>query len=732
MGRRFMSPEHSNKKLLAWLAEPWDLVFWPRNERANGRRQWRDAVLEMFDLTEDDTLLSAIEQKIHQLEGFGGIQDSAVDFCAQPTFIHPLSAEPITISEWEGLAGKHEEIRETALGLLRMVATSVEGPEDRFLALWRLAPELLRQHERSAGAPVKLGASWDLVPAFDFAPYATVWQRNAVAAALACALPKPGFLSFRMGGPQEFIDRARTTEDYWAGSYLISYLAWKAAEVLAAELGPDCVLFPALCGQPLVDLWLRGRACFQQGPLALTEPAKEERMIGSFPNGLLAIVPCDNVEEVKALARRVAEGFTAEWRRACDSVKNKLERALSLTDKGYWDKIWARQTPADRVFELFWTVTPWPDQAPYKELFSRASRDMETRKTLRDFRSEPEPNVKCHQCGLREALQDFEGFDPAGRQRKLWQNLAALGGNLEHRFRERERLCAVCTTRRLAVRVYFRAEHQELALRTSFPSTSSVAVTPYLRKVLQSASSAKNLHRALTEMGVPTLLESPFQRLEDELGPQPGATAQWLFLHIDGDWWFDETYDANRLRADFGNRFQGKETKINQARQQLREFLKALEQEGVGRPPNYFAVVVADGDRVGDWIRGDLLPKWSESLHPAARGRAPSERRPASLLTHLALSQCLGNLPHFVRPVIEREFDGSLVYTGGDDLLAFVPVARLAAGMRAYADAFSKSHEFDGSGFRLLPGKTLVLASPRSSYTTPIRSRALCKRRSPS
>ncbi|MGQ9635855.1 MAG: type III-B CRISPR-associated protein Cas10/Cmr2, partial [Bryobacteraceae bacterium] len=234
--------------------------------------------------------------------------------------------------------------------------------------------------------------------------------------------------------------------------------------------------------------------------------------------------------------------------------------------------------------------------------------------------------------------------------------------------------------------------------------------------ILESAAElekpAVELWHALTALGVPTLQESPFQRLEDEWRQQDPQAAWWLFLHMDGDWWFEQTYDSERLQADFGNRFAGKAAQIEQAREKLREFRKALEQKSIAGPPNYFAILVADGDRVGDWIRGDdLLPQWSESLHPALRRVAPPGRRPASLLTHLALSQCLGNLPRFLRPVIESEFDGALVYAGGDELLAFVPVARLAAGMQAYTETFSKSYEVQHGGYWLLPGKKFTASA---------------------
>src|SRR5437879_2440017 len=109
---------------------------------------------------------------------------------------------------------------------------------------------------------------------------------------------------------------------------------------------------------------------------------------------------------------------------------------LTIKDRTYWDELWKRQTLAEKVFELFWTVTPWDHETDYQALFSRASRDMEARKMVRDFRHACEPGIKCHQCGMREA--------PHGQLRDFWRQIADLKGTLRHRIRPTERLCAAC------------------------------------------------------------------------------------------------------------------------------------------------------------------------------------------------------------------------------------------------------------------------------------------------
>jgi len=73
-------------------------------------------------------------------------------------------------------------------------------------------------------------------------------QHLSISAAIADALPKPAFLIFSLGPVQEFIAAARRTQDLWMGSWILSYLSWKAIESLADEFGPDVIVFPSASG----------------------------------------------------------------------------------------------------------------------------------------------------------------------------------------------------------------------------------------------------------------------------------------------------------------------------------------------------------------------------------------------------------------------------------------------------------------------------------------------------
>lgn len=95
----------------------------------------------------------------------------------------------------------------------------------------------------------------------------------------------------------------------------------------------------------------------------------------------------------------------------------------------------------------------------------------------------------------------------------------------------------------------------------------------------------------------------------------------------------------------------------------VRPLLRAMRSE----PPSYIACLVADGDRMGAAI--SALP-------------GPDANR--------KFSELLAQFPTGARQIVENEHLGSLVYAGGDDVLAFVPTVLALSCARALAEKFRK------------------------------------------
>jgi CRISPR-associated protein Cmr2 len=94
---------------------------------------------------------------------------------------------------------------------------------------------------------------------------------------------------------------------------------------------------------------------------------------------------------------------------------------------------------------------------------------------------------------------------------------------------------------------------------------------------------------------------------------------------------------------------------------QIGPLLKAMD----GEPPAYVACLAADGDRMGQTLDGL-----------------------ASAEANREFSKALAKFPADARRIVEQDHLGSLIYAGGDDVLAFLPVARAPDCAKALENAF--------------------------------------------
>ncbi|MDD5297608.1 MAG: type III-B CRISPR-associated protein Cas10/Cmr2 [Rhodocyclaceae bacterium] len=148
------------------------------------------------------------------------------------------------------------------------------------------------------------------------------------------------------------------------------------------------------------------------------------------------------------------------------------------------------------------------------------------------------------------------------------------------------------------------------------------------------------------------------------------------------------------------------------------------------RLETYYSLLMLDGDRMGVWLSGGNSEKdnkyaisYRESFHPdvgkgfdEVAARQPlirqygQQKRALSPNRHLAISGALNDYSlSVVRHVVETEHLGRVIYAGGDDVLAMLPVADLLSAMKRLRHAYS-GHDpehaggVDASGLRLHNG----------------------------
>ncbi len=175
----------------------------------------------------------------------------------------------------------------------------------------------------------------------------------------------------------------------------------------------------------------------------------------------------------------------------------------------------------------------------------------------------------------------------------------------------------------------------------SFLSTSHIAALPLLNKLINQAATDKYFNE-LKSLGISS----------DVFGTSRGDHP--VFGNNDGQLLYED-----RLK-DFVS-----EKDLEQAKKALRSFLKqALDGK---KPIPYYALLQADGDNIGK-----IIDQYSKTD-----------------AEHRKFSKQLSCFAAKVGDIVEKH-EGSLVYSGGDDVLAFVPLHTVLACARCLADEFYK------------------------------------------
>ena len=179
-----------------------------------------------------------------------------VRFSDRPELVHPLSGEHFKITTLHEV--DFQQVKTVSADHFQTFIQRDEAGEvdwkNTALAFWRFGPELDAE---------SLELLWELLPADTRVPDHTIWTHldltSAFAGAIAGDQNKTAALLVMSFGPvQSFIQQARSTSDLWAGSHLLSSMAWQGLQVICEDYGPDAVLFPQLRGVPQVDVWLSG------------------------------------------------------------------------------------------------------------------------------------------------------------------------------------------------------------------------------------------------------------------------------------------------------------------------------------------------------------------------------------------------------------------------------------------------------------------------------------------
>lgn len=360
---------------------------------------------------------------------------------------------------------------------------------------------------------------------------------------------------------------------------------------------------------------------------SLIYPAK---ISDDVPNKLVARIQWERAKQTADTAR---QALLSEWERIAKNAKSRMqERGFQIDPT--WEEIWKRQIGKDFLWEIYWAASSLEDRS-YRDAYDEASRALDAIKRSRTFIPTEELDFKDSLSGKREALhiakQDAKSY---------WTAISDSPRITASKLRPngRERLDAIGAIKRFG-------EISER--RRYFNSTSSVAASYFLKDA--------RLHLMNYRLKIEKLLG----RYRYEV---PNSDPIWPY---DGDLLFMETLKEDRLMDSYGGIAEPR--LLPEARSALRDVYERVH----SAPSPYYAIILLDGDNMGEQIKICLDQSDPEE-------------------SHKAFSQKLFRFSEHVRSSMEA---GTLIYSGGDDVMALVPLVNALPMAQQLANDFKKITE---------------------------------------
>lgn len=277
------------------------------------------------------------------------------------------------------------------------------------------------------------------------------------------------------------------------------------------------------------------------------------------------------------------------------------------------------------------------------------------------------------------------GPDDLGESADFWR-LAQMVEIAGVRLGKRDRLCAIGLVKRFAAPAHLADELGLVPDQLRIPDTWTVAAAPWLKRA-----------------------ELEWTRCKGDSGQRwNGQWLHWRTRHDDED--EDRVPDAT-----------------------WDTIKRALKRMGEARPPVYYAILKMDADEIGAWLRGEKAPRVREILHPDTldyfeRLQAKDTvkagldaKRPVGPSLHAAISEALANFAVHIVPAVVAKHAGTVIYAGGDDVLALLPVETALCCAWELRQAFSGSLSVNGGAdpgyYRTAEGCELLMMGGRASLS---------------
>lgn len=424
---------------------------------------------------------------------------------------------------------------------------------------------------------------------------------------------------FTIGPVQTFISAAKKTKEYWAGSYLLSYLIWQAMKhiIEKSKEGVNGIIYPYIKNQPLYK-----------------DIRNEDITLPTLPNRFLVILENTEAEQLLEECKKMVE-------------TKLLDIAINLFNISKQDKIYKQ---LKELLEIYWVLLPLEksketeieryrsltgmepanDNSHYSLVTSIIEELMGARKNIREFNYIEEEGVKCYICGERT------GFDPGIM-------------NIE----DEKKICGVCGLKR-KFSDYFEAE---FGIEIHYPSVIDIATADYKEELVSQLEKGE-LNQLLND-------------IDEEFGDYDYQMPKLVNGLVRDD--KKRSQEEKKVLKIKGTYFdiEGDELKKSI---KVKNLLKKINKKYNLKLNKYYALLYMDGDDMGKWVSGEKIKhkEMTPELHYLI----------SKSLTDYSLS--------YVKKIVEgKKHRGKLVYSGGDDVVAFVNLEDLFDVMRELRAYFS-------------------------------------------
>lgn len=334
----------------------------------------------------------------------------------------------------------------------------------------------------------------------------------------------------------------------------------------------------------------------------------------------------------------------------------------------------------DDLVEYFWVAAPYNAQ-DYGAVRTKLEEAMAARKNTRDFQkvdwgsNKPKSSIDGQLEGVIPDKKYNQHGDSKDEQKKKAEALYE-----RYKAGPAERLSGVDLLKRRGRSIVDGSPME------SFPSTSHMAAIPYLERIKQIPTASLPQIQKKWDEYIKALKEIA---ISQKLEQVPHTFLPHVILgRYEGSLLFEERLvemvDVPSLLPDGKAKFQ-------EVKQKLRNFYQAVATVFETAPLSpYYAILLADGDYMGKVIDNQQYAK-----------------------EHREISQALDTFSRGVQDIVKK-YLGALIYAGGDDVLALVPLHTAIACAHELSESFYNElqkknfHDKDGNKPTLSAGIVIV------------------------